>query len=430
MIGKEGVSLILVLLVVFSPYLIITEENTPRINDTTSIETKHYHSSEVEYNSSVEILADGDFVVQGWPGNGTESSPYLISNLRFISRDVWPIIIYHTRAHFVINNCVVEPTDVSLGARWGKGILLSNVTNGVVENCTIHDMNAGVYISDANNTIVRNNLIIACDTAISIHRIERCTFSNNSIRMGYEGISTYKLRNSNLTGNMIVESYTGLGLSPETMNNTISQNRIGWCTEVNAFDTGSGNIWDGNSWSDWDEVGPYLISGRAGSIDESPTLFDEDVLGPTIEFNYQGGVIADLLEPIYSYTFSATVTDATGVDSVSLFKCNGYLIEDGRLVQSIWIEYNMEHQPIEGNPNRYSYTFDCNGTFGATYYFWTNDTLGFSRRSEIDSFSIGYFPWGPSSTVNPPSLNPGVLLLLPLGALIVILLFRRIRSRT
>ena len=87
----------------------------------------------------------------------------------------------------------------------------------------------------------------------------------------------------------------------------------------------------------------------------------------------------------------------------------------------------MKHTPIEGNPNRYSYSFDCNGSFGATYYYWANDTLGFSRRSEIDSFSISHFPWGLPSSNNLPPIIPEYLLLLPIGALVLVWLLRRNR---
>ena len=135
--------------------------------------------------------------------------------------------------------------------------------------------------------------------------------------------------------------------------------------------------------------------------------------------------MADLLEPFYSFTFVVNVSDATGVDMVSLFISGGYSIVDGRYVAN-WIEYTMKHQPVEGNPNRYTYTFDCNGSFSATYHYWANDTLGFSRRGEIDSFSISHFPWGLPSTNNPP-LSSGYLILLPVGAIIIIWLIRRLK---
>ena len=272
------------MLILYSPYLALPGCDFQVTNDLTAIKTQFLSPSDSIYNSSVAILSDADFVLQNWPGNGTKSQPYLISNLRFSSTEDWPIKIYNTRAYFLVSNCVVESSEMYPAAYDGKGIILNNVTNGIIVNCSISNKNAGVYISDANNTIVRNNLIIACDIGISIHRLERCTFSNNSIRMGYEGIQTYKLRFSNLTGNLIVESHTGLGLSVHCTNNTISMNRIGWCIESNAKDFGSNNIWIGNSWSDWNGQGPYVIPGSAGSIDESPLLFDEDVIAPMFEF--------------------------------------------------------------------------------------------------------------------------------------------------
>ncbi|MFW9963721.1 MAG: hypothetical protein ACFFCX_09170, partial [Candidatus Sifarchaeia archaeon] len=163
-------------------------------------------------------------------------------------------------------------------------------------------------------------------------------------------------------------------------------------------------------------------------LDLSPSLFNEDVIAPIIEFPRYGGVIADGLEPIYSFTFFANASDVTGVDSVSLFINNGYLIEDGKLVQSFWTEYEMELQSIEGNTSCYSLTFECNGSFAADYYYWANDTLGYSRRTEIDSFSISYFPWWSWSTDNSPPTGFADLFLISLiGALVIVWLARRLK---
>jgi len=423
--GRE-ISIVLIVLVLSSPFVVISEGFHQRINHATESGTRSSLFSDVVYNSSVTISSDADFVLQNWPGNGTMNQPYLISNLRFSHSEDWPIRIYNTQSYFLIVNCTVEPSEYYPAHSDGKGILLYNITNCIVENCSINDKNVGVYVDNSNNTIVRNNLIITCDTGIFLSRLERCILSNNSIRKGNTGIQTLHLRFSNLTGNQIVESHTGIGLSVDSKNNTLSMNRIGWCIETNAKDYGSNNTWDGNSWSDWEGIGPYLISGSAGSVDDQPTLFDEDVIAPMFEFYHYHGSVADLLEPFYSFTFVVNVSDATCVDTVSLYLSGGYTIVDGIYVAT-WIEYSMNHQPIEGNPNRYFYTFDCNGSFGGTYHFWANDTLGFSRRSEIDSFSLGYFPWEPLPTENPPPLSSGYLLLLPLGVLVIVWLIRRLR---
>ncbi|MFW9811505.1 MAG: NosD domain-containing protein [Candidatus Thorarchaeota archaeon] len=419
----------MIALVLISPITVLSDRALHGSNHSNASEIISYLPSDVSYNSSVVILSDTDFVMQNWPGNGSESSPYSISNLRFSPDEDSIIRIYNTRAHFLLNNCVFESQDSYPWPSYGAGVILFNVSNGVIENCSINGKNTGLGITNINNTLIRNNLIKRCDHAIDMYQISNCAFSNNSIfSHDYStGISGGRISYSNFTANILVEGFTGLSLGPNSINNTLTLNRIGWCTEANAKDFGSGNTWEGNSWSDWDGVSPYLISGSAGSVDVSPILFDEDVIAPTIEFYRYNGVVADSLHPIYSFTFVVNVSDATGVDSVSLFINNGFLIEDGKLVQSFWTEYNMDYQPIEGNLRRYSYTFSCNGSFSATYYYWANDTLGYSRRSEIDSFSISPFPWGTWSPDNTPSLGPEYLLLLPIGALVLVWLVRRLK---
>ncbi|MFW9964637.1 MAG: NosD domain-containing protein, partial [Candidatus Sifarchaeia archaeon] len=219
MIGR-GVSVILIVLILYSSYMVLAGSEYQRVNLLNQSQTELAVPSDIEYNSSVSILSDSDFVKQNWPGNGTEGQPYVISNLRFSNTENLPIRICNTRAYFLVINCVVESLQNYPRTGWGNGIILSNVTNGIVEGCSIDYMNAGVYLSNANNTIVRNNLIVACDTGISINSLDRCTISNNSIRMGFEGITGHGLRHSNLTESMIVESHIGLYLNAYCINNT------------------------------------------------------------------------------------------------------------------------------------------------------------------------------------------------------------------
>ena len=209
----------------------------------------------------------------------------------------------------------------------------------------------------------------------------------------------------------------------------ISENRVGWCDHTFAYDGGFGNNWTGNSWSDWNGVGPYLIPGTAGSVDESPTLFDEDVHGPAFEFYRYNGVTADLVNPLISFTFAVNVSDATAVDTVILYIrniewTNTSLTDPFGDPQQIgvvyWIPYIMERQTVEGIHDSFIYTFECDRSFSATYIFWANDTLGYSRWSDIDSFSLG-------CCMGPPSVSNVIFtfILVFLGGVAVLILVRR-----
>jgi hypothetical protein len=61
--------------------------------------------------------------------------------------------------------------------------------------------------------------------------------------------------------------------------NHLYYNRIGDMYRENAYDYGTGNVWDddvflGNFWDDAGPQGPYHISGDAGSVDRWPVLLE------------------------------------------------------------------------------------------------------------------------------------------------------------
>ena len=424
MIGR-GVSVVLIILILYSPYMVLTRSEYQRVNLSMQIQTELAVPSDIEYNSSVSILSDSDFVEQNWPGNGTESSPYLISNLRFPSTELFPITIGNTRLHFVVNNCVFDPVGFGETMCDESAITLINVTNGAIENCNISSKSRGISTWNVNNTKFRYNRISDCGVSFYMNYLFNCEFSNNTIHSNFFALDGNELRNCSFTGNLVVEGEYGIYLNSACINNTVLQNRIGWFTEANAKDDGSSNLWRENSWNDWDGVGSYLISGSAGNIDNSPSLFNEDVLGPVFEYYRYNGITADLIKPLESFTFSVNVSDFSGVESVSLFIRKGQWVDD--VLQSVWIEYIMGHQPQDEVPNRYTYTFPCNRSFSATYLYLATDTLGYSRQTDVDSFSFGCCMGYPP---NPSPLQNAILtsILIGAGILILAVVFRRNKS--
>ena len=410
----RGITAILILLVGCSPYLLFggSSQTFPL-----SIVSDPYQLSESEFNSSVDIQSDTDFVSQEWPGNGSEASPYMISNLKFDYDGTVPINIENTRAHFIVRNCIIGAPEIGPINQLGFGIRIINVTNAVVENCYFYSKSHAIAAGSVNNTLIRNNTLNNCEFGIEVGDLESIEVSNNSIFSGRYAMVVHHATNSSINGNLIVEAKYGILLEMNCTDNVITRNRIGWCADTSAFDGGSNNNWTGNSWSDWNEVGPYLIPGTAGSVDESPTLFDEDVLGPTFEYYRYNGVTADLVNPLTSFTFAVNVSDASAVSTVILYIrsiqwMNTSLTDSYGDPQQIrlvyWTPYIMEHQPIVGNPDRFTYTFETDRSFSATYIFWANDTLGYSRQSDIDSFSLG-------CCMGPPTLSNIILIFLTIG---------------
>lgn len=145
-----------------------------------------------------------DFTDQGFTGNGTIEDPYIFENY-IITNDTTTLIeILNTDAHFIIRNNYLDGMS---GIPIQDGIILHNVTNGIIEkNTVINLMNCGIGVwSQCSNIIVTDNTLI-----------------NN----GYRGISSVKAYNSSFTNNQIYNQIgDGMSFSNST-ENLISNNTI------------------------------------------------------------------------------------------------------------------------------------------------------------------------------------------------------------
>ena len=62
-------------------------ETIPISNNMTSSDSTHSDwIQELEEHEPIEIVSDADFVDQGWPGNGSESNPFIIEGLEIRGR--------------------------------------------------------------------------------------------------------------------------------------------------------------------------------------------------------------------------------------------------------------------------------------------------------------------------------------------------------
>lgn len=411
----RGISTFLVLLVICSPHLIISGHTNQKSGDLAP-----YNLADCPDISIVNIQTDTDFVSQNWPGNGTEDSPYLISGLQFSHDESWVITIENTRSHFILRDCIVNQVYDFGWADYG-GVIINNVSNFIIENCTFERKRIALALGRSENGQIRNNTIVNCDVGMNTDLLSNCVISNNSIINSDTGINFHRSYYSTIIGNTIVESDIGIVTHNESDNNTITRNRIGWCSYYNARDYCIGNNWSGNSWSDWNEIGLYLIGGSAGSIDTSPSLINEDLRGPTFDFDAYHGTDIDSYEPLDSFTFEVNISDDSSISTVILFiRDTEWCLGASR---ALWIDYEMNHSPVGDNPNRYTYTFDCNGGFGASYHFWANDSLGNARHSNLDIVSIswlGYNPYDDPTTTAQPQIEVIAYILLPISLIIVV----------
>ena len=170
----------------------------------------------------------------GFPGNGSQSNPYIIENFRIVntSANVNGIDIENTYNYFIIKN-----NYISCNGTGSNGIYFQSVTSNtaVIENNTITgNGKAGIYIfysffvTISNNILTNNNnyalyLNQATSSVISSNTITGQTNSSGTISNCYGGI--YETSdNLIIVKNNISENTYGICILSIYTNNTIEEN--------------------------------------------------------------------------------------------------------------------------------------------------------------------------------------------------------------
>lgn len=209
------------------------------------------------------IVGDTDFASQadfeGWPGDGSAASPYVIENYSIESGSpTCQVSIANTTVRFVISNC-------SVGNYVGIGILLSNITNcSLVRNiCTGSATNIGMSVNSANyvtilgNTVTSTGSIGPTGSGLVVRYSENATVEENICSGGYP-MNAYMMNHSKVADN----SFTGGKFRSVDIqlshNNTFTNNTCGQGMQVGVFvekspfnnwtrSTFMGNVWNNES---------------------------------------------------------------------------------------------------------------------------------------------------------------------------------------
>jgi parallel beta-helix repeat protein len=228
--------------------------------------------------------------VENWPGNGTQSFPYVIDGYNLTgSFDSNLLEIMNTDVYFRIINCL-------LSQGW-NGIHLINVTNGEISNNTVvNNSESGIFLENSEKCILSGNTIINnSEHGILLHDhsenniLSRNTVINNS----KHGIKSWNSGNNNLTRNTVTNNrWTGISSGSNSGNNIISGNLI-----VNN-NPGIFLYWSGNN-TILDNV---LINNRGGllidnlrpledylqaivtnnSVNDKPLVYWQNITGGTV----------------------------------------------------------------------------------------------------------------------------------------------------
>ncbi len=254
--------------------------NPPNIDGGQRVTTAYVPTSpiDIEGNAGLSIL----------PGAGTSDNPYQIRNME-ISGDAFCIRLRNTTAHVAISYCALK------GGTKGA-IILEDVKNVVIEECTISSTPVGINLERTESTIIYNNELSLSHTGVSITNSSLITIGNSRIYHNVIGIEYINSSNSIMQGNSIFgNNGSGIVINEYSTSNRFYYNKIGWngaygnSHQINALDNGKLNVWDdgsvsGNQWSDYNGTGAYDIWGEGGGRDRHPTeLVDEtppEIIGP------------------------------------------------------------------------------------------------------------------------------------------------------
>ena len=128
-------------------------------------------------HAPITITSNADFETQMWPGDGSSTNPYLITNLNITSQTAVCIFVTNTTSYFTISGCWFRAYD----GDWARGMItLDNVIHGRVRDNTFDTGHIAIYAEDSSD----------------------CSFRRNSIGTSLMGFLAYNLEDSDFSGNV------------------------------------------------------------------------------------------------------------------------------------------------------------------------------------------------------------------------------------
>ena len=176
----------------------------------------------------IEIISDDDFNSYSFPGNGSESNPFIIENYEIITSNGKGISITGTTKYFVIRNCYLDAVDWGLyvyGVAEGTATIMNNILENNIYGMSLWHSTGYVVI---NNTCRYNTEYgIQLDTSHESAVINNtCSFNN-----AY-GVYQWNSTNSFFTNNICIDNQMR-GIYLQDTNSAVLTNNT--CTNNNEY---------------------------------------------------------------------------------------------------------------------------------------------------------------------------------------------------
>jgi parallel beta-helix repeat protein len=216
------------------------------------------------------IDSNADFPAHATAGNGSAGNPWIIEN-RDINGTMYHYGIYigNTTDHFIVRNCVLHHANGGVATfndpyYSDAGLILFNVTNGMVVNNTMHSNKwVGLYLRETMNCVVQDNSISSAaylNYAVLFYMSHDNVFTNNTAQLGYYGVFMFSSSGNRLDNNTVTKNQYGLYMNS--------------CSD---------NVVDGNAFIQNSNEGVRLMSSTTikvyhnNFIANSPNAFDSDI---------------------------------------------------------------------------------------------------------------------------------------------------------
>ena len=223
----------------------------------------------------IRINNDTDFANQaaaeGWPGDGTQSNPYIISGYDIDAHGAGnAIYIGNTTVYFVVENCYLHNTSLQSWPYFaGTGITLYKVTNGTLENntCSNNDWD-GIYLWYSSNNVISNNTCSNNGDGIYLDYSSNNMISNNTCSNNDQGIWLYSSSNNVISNNTCSNNGYGIYLYYYSSNNVITNNTYSNNNWDGIFldSSSNGNVISNNLFANNTDYGIYIYSGSNNHI--------------------------------------------------------------------------------------------------------------------------------------------------------------------
>ncbi|MGY5878926.1 MAG: NosD domain-containing protein [Candidatus Thorarchaeota archaeon] len=292
-----------------------------------------YTPSDYVSHGLVNISSDDDFLLYGFPGNGTLNNPYVIDSLNIsISEDnVACISITHVTVAFEIRNCCISNPK-------GYGIYL-------------YSLSSSSYVN------VSNNKIFNCDVGIRLGAVDYPHIQMNQFVQNSRGLD-------------VSYCYEGKYVYNAFINNTQSVRNSDNYYQRSFYEY---NYWSGLSPIDANSDGiidnPYEINSYWNYIDPHPLLqipgsYNGDTKGPTMIPSFK-----NQYETEEEFEIAVDIMDVSGVSEVSIT----YWIDD-----SFWFAENLTW-----DLERYFTILEEQEKSETTIPYWYSSNLSFSYECNL-----------------------------------------------